>query len=146
MLNYRDFVYAALADYSAAQTALVMIPEQIETERLRRETLKAQKTDGDRISGSGDRTEDAWLTSISRETYLERRLDECKAVVASVTELLRNLEDDEREIVSRLILTRHRNGTAILAEEWGVDERTVFRAKDRTLKKIARMLTGEARA
>jgi len=48
--------------------------------------------------------------------------------------------------VTRLMLNRERNGTAMLAEEWGVDERTVFRAKDRVLRKLARMLTGEARA
>ena len=146
MLTYRDYVYAVMADYSAAQTAVVMIPEQIQTERLRRETLRAQKTDGDRVSCGGMEGDEAWLSSIAREDYLARRLDECRQIVASIGNLLGDLEDDEREIVSRLIIQKRRNGVGELAEDWGVDERTVFRAKDRTLKKLARMLTGEARA
>lgn len=146
MLTYRDYVYSVLTDYQAAQMAVVTIPEQIEAERLRREGLRAQKTDGDRVSGGSASNDDAWLTSINREEYLSKRLEECRTILGTVTELIRQLDDDEAEIVTRLILQRQRNGTAMLAEEWGVDERTVFRAKDRVLKKLARMLTGEARA
>lgn len=146
MLTYRDYVYAKMADYAAAQVALVTIPEQIETERLRRETLRAQKTDGDRIQGGDVETDDAWVTSIATETYLTERLAMCRNIVESVAEMLSHLDDSEREIVMRLIVQRRRNGALELAEDWGVDERTIYRAKDRTLIKIARLMTGEARA
>jgi len=146
MLTYRDYVYSVLNEYATDQMAVVTIPEQIETERQRRESLRAAKTDGDRVSGGDGQTDDAWLTSIQRETYLTAQLDKCRRVIETVSEVIRALDDDEREIVTRLMLNRERNGTAMLAEEWGVDERTVFRAKDRVLRKLARMLTGEARA
>ena len=146
MPTYRDYVYDVLCDYSAAQTAIVTIPEQIETERIKRESLRAQKTDGDRVTGGSAETDDAWLTSIQREEYLMNRLNVCRRIDETVKECLRQLDDEETEIVSRLLLTRARNGVALLAEDWGVDERTVFRAKDRVLKKLARLLTGEARA
>lgn len=146
MLTYRDYVYAAFTDYAAAQTAVITIPEQIEVERLRRETLRAQKTDGDRVQGGGLEGDEAWLSSIAKEDYLRRRLEECTRKVETIGRLLADLEDDERDIVTRLIIQKRRNGVGELAEDWGVDERTVFRAKDRTLKKLARMLTGEARA
>lgn len=144
--SYKDYVYNTMSDYTAAQVALVTIPEQIETERLRRETLRAQKTDGDRVSGGSDTTDDAWLTSIAKEDYLTHRLEMCRNIVDSVAEMLTHLDDSEREIVARLVLQRRRHGVYELAEEWGVDERTIYRAKDRTLKKIATMLAGEARA
>ena len=146
MLTYRDYVYAAFTDYAAAQTAVITIPEQIEVERLRRETLRAQKTDGDRVQGGALEGDEAWLSSIAKEDYLRRRLEECARKVETIGRLLADLEDDERDIVTRLIIQKRRNGVGELAEDWGVDERTVFRAKDRTLKKLARMLTGEARA
>ena len=146
MLNYRDYVYAVMSDYSAAQVAVVTIPEQIEAERLRRESLKAAKTDGDRVSGGDGQTDDAWVTSTARESYLKARLDMSYQVIESVEELLRRLDEEETEIVTRLVLQRGHNTTARLAEDWGVDESTVFRAKNRVLKKLAMMLTGEARA
>lgn len=146
MLTYRDYVYAAFTDYAAAQAALVTIPEQIEVERLRRETLRAQKTDGDGVQGGGLEGDEAWLSSIAKTDYLTRKLEECCQKVRTMSRLLDELEDSERDIVTRLIIQKRRNGVGELAEDWGVDERTVFRAKDRTLKKLARMLTGEARA
>lgn len=146
MLTYRDYVYSVMTDYNAAQVAVVTIPEQIETERSRRESLRAAKTDGDRVQGGEGQTDDAWLTSIAREDYLKARLDSCRHVIETVEELLRRLDDEETEIVTRLILQRGHNTTARLAEDWGVDESTVFRAKSRVLKKLALMLTGEARA
>jgi DNA-directed RNA polymerase specialized sigma24 family protein len=63
-----------------------------------------------------------------------------------MTEALGQLDADEREVFARLLYRRERNATGDLAEEWGVDVRTIYRAKDRTLRKLARMLTGEARA
>jgi len=57
MLTYRDYVYSVLNEYATDQMAVVTIPEQIETERQRRESLRAAKTDGDRVSGGdGQRT------------------------------------------------------------------------------------------
>ena len=146
MLTYRDYVYSVMTDYNAAQVAVVTIPEQIETERSRRESLRAAKTDGDRVQGGEGQTDDAWLTSIAREDYLKARLDMSRHVIETVEEVLRRLDDEETEIVTRLILQRGHNTTARLAEDWGVDESTVFRAKSRVLKKLALMLTGEARA
>ena len=146
MLTYRDYVYSVMSDYNAAQVAVVTIPEQIETERSRRESLRAAKTDGDRVQGGEGQTDDAWLTSIAREDYLKARLDMSRHVIETVEEVLRRLDDEETEIVTRLILQRGHNTTARLAEDWGVDESTVFRAKSRVLKKLALMLTGEARA
>ena len=146
MLTYRDYVYSVMSDYNAAQVAVVTIPEQIETERSRRESLRAAKTDGDRVQGGEGQTDDAWLTSIAREDYLKARLDMSRHVIETVEEVLRRLDDEETEIVTRLILQRGHNTTAQLAEDWGVDESTVFRAKSRVLKKLALMLTGEARA
>ena len=146
MLTYRDFVYAAFVDYTSAQTAVVLIPQEIEAERLKREALKAAKTDGDRVSGGNSSTEDAWISSMAKETYLAAKLDAAKHSVKIMDELLRELDDEERAIVSRTIISRQRNTVAELAEEWGVDVRTVFRAKERTLKHIARLLCGEARA
>ena len=146
MLTYRDFVYAAFTDYAAAQTAVVLIPQEIQGERLKREALKAAQTDGDRVSGGNTSTEDAWISSVAKESYLAAKLDSAKNTVQTMDEMLRELDDEEREIVSRLIMARQRNAVGELAEEWGVDERTVFRAKDRALKHIARLLTGEARA
>lgn len=146
MLTYRDYVYSVMTDYNAAQVAVVTIPEQIETERSRRESLRAAKTDGDRVQGGEGQTDDAWLTSIAREDYLKARLDMSRRVIETVEELLRKLDEEETEIVTRLILQRGHSATARLAEDWGVDESTVFRAKNRVLKKLALMLTGEARA
>lgn len=146
MLTYRDYVYTIMQEYHDAQVAVLTIPEQIETERLKRETLRAQKTDGDRVSGGSDNSDEAWLTSIQREEYLKNRLDQCRNTLDTIGMLFGNLDEEEQTIVSRLILNKSRNAVANLAEEWEVDERTVFRAKDRVLKKLARLLTGEARA
>ena len=146
MLTYRDYVYAAITDYNAAMTAVVTIPEQVEAERHRREGLRAQKTDGDRVTGGDTRSDDAILSSIAKEDYLTHQLDAARHTIESMKEAVEQLDEEEREIFTRLLIRRGRYATAELAEEWGVDERTVFRAKDRVLKKLARLLTGEARA
>lgn len=145
-MTYRDYVYAMIADYAAAQIAVVTIPEQIAAERSRRESLRATRTDGDRVTSGETRTDEALLSSIATETYLEKRLDAAKHTVAAMTEALGQLDADEREVFARLLFRRERNATGDLAEDWGVDVRTIYRAKDRTLRKLARMLTGEARA
>ena len=101
MLTYRDYVYSVMSDYNAAQVAVVTIPEQMETERLRRESLRAAKTDGDRVQGGEGQTDDAWLTSIAREDYLKARLDMSRRVIETVEELLRvsNIMVNDNQIV-----------------------------------------------
>lgn len=146
MLTYRDFVYAAFKDYAAAQTAVVLIPKEIETERLKRETLKAAQTDGDRVSGGDVSKEDAWVSSIAKESYLAAKLAMARNVVETMDRLMEELDKDTRELVQRTIMAHRHYAVEELAKERGLDPRTVYRAKDQALKDLARMLTGEARA
>lgn len=141
---YKQMIYHQLNKYAAAQTAVVTIPEQIQVERLRRETLKAQRTDGDHVSGGDTTPEEATVSSLTMEHYLECKLEECRATLAVMDGVMAQLTADEREIVRRLIMAREQNGVRELADKWYVDERTVYRWKDNVVVKLAQLLYGGA--
>lgn len=146
MLTYKTYVLARLADYADARAALVTIPERVEALRAKRETLKLRATDSQPVSGGGSRTEDAWVTSLLEEDYLKARLKEAEKVAAQTQLLLNELDREEKLVVERTCIRRRKGDVEELCEELGYERSAVYALRDRTLRKLARLMTGEARA
>ena len=146
MITYKQYVLQRLADYDAARFALLTIPERRETLRLKRETLKTKLTDSEPVSGGGNRTEDAWITSLAEDAYLEARYHAAEREVQDVEKLLGLLEPQDRRIVERSCIRRHAGDIDELCDELGYERAAVYRMRDAALKRLARMMTGEARA
>lgn len=146
MLTYKTYVLARLADFADARAALVTIPERVEALRAKRETLKLRATDSQPVSGGGSRTEDAWVTSLLEEDYLKARLKEAEKVVKQTQLLLNELDREEKLVVERTCMRRRKGDVEELCEELGYERSAVYALRDRTLRKLARLMTGEARA
>lgn len=146
MLTYKTYVLARLADFADARAALVTIPERVEALRAKRETLKLRATDSQPVSGGGSRTEDAWVTSLLEEDYLKARLKEAEKVVAQTQYLLADLDREETLVIERTCMRRRKGDVEELCEELGYERSAVYALRDRTLRKLARLMTGEARA
>lgn len=146
MLTYKTYVLARLADFADARAALVTIPERVEALRAKRETLKLRATDSQPVSGGGSRTEDAWVTSLLEEDYLKARLKEAEKVVAQTQYLLADLDREEALVIERTCMRRRKGDVEELCEELGYERSAVYALRDRTLRKLARLMTGEARA
>ena len=146
MLTYKTYVLARLADFADARAALVTIPERVEALRAKRETLKLRATDSQPVSGGGSRTEDAWVTSLLEEDYLKARLKEAEKVVKQTELLLNELDREEKLVVERTCMRRRKGDVEELCEELGYERSAVYALRDRTLRKLARLMTGEARA
>lgn len=146
MLTYKTYVLARLEDYMDARAAVLTIPRRIEELRLKRETMKIKMTDNQPVSGGGSRTEDAWIASLTEEEYLRRRLDSATATVNAVEPLLALLSREDRLVVERTCMRRHKGDVDALCEELGYERSAVYAMRDKAMRTLARLMTGEARA
>lgn len=146
MLTYKTYVMARLEDYVDARAAVLTIPGRIKELRLKRETLKMKLNDSQPVTGGGNRTEDAWIASLAEEDYLARRLEASAATVAEVEPLLDQLTPEDRLIVERTCMRRHKGDVEELCGELGYERSAVYSMRDRAMRTLARLMTGEARA
>lgn len=131
-----------LRDYNARKNGLQAATEEIARLQAKSTCIRSARTDGTPSRGGGNRREDALADNISTRCELERARGDNETWLRIVENALRTLDDEERMILDRFYINRHRGHAERLAEELCVEKAQVYRKKDKALRHFALALYG----
>lgn len=133
-MNWRPEAVEKLRQYEAKKNALKSIPEEIERLESAMTSIRSATSDGTPVSGGGSHREEILLSNIVLRGELERTLEQSKKWVAMVEACLDILTREEKLILERFYIHPERGVADRVADELGVDIKTVYRRKDAALR------------
>ncbi|MBQ8909484.1 MAG: DUF1492 domain-containing protein [Oscillospiraceae bacterium] len=141
-MQWKDEALEKLKRYGAMQQALQNIPEEIA--RLKADAAALRSPSGESISvkGGGGRREDALINNIAQRQELEWTLKQVKQWLAIADRGLAALTPEERLVLQRMYLLPERRAIDLLCTELGVEQATVYRKRDKALRRFTVALYG----
>lgn len=115
------------------EAAILSIPEEINMERDRMTSIKSASTGTAPVQGGGTSYEERMNNSICMIDLLSDNLRFAEAEVRLTKKALATLTDEERRVLEVLYIDKQKNGVQRLREEFGCDERTIWRKASRAL-------------
>lgn len=131
-----------LSKYEAKKKSLENIPDQIRELEERMTSIRSQVTDSVSVKGGGGGRDDVYLNNIVARDRLTANLEDNRRFVSRISNALSILTDDEKKILSRFYIVPERGAAYNIADEKGVDNKTVYRWKDTALEKFAIAMYG----
>ena len=141
-MDWKQEAAEKLMQYEVRRQSLENIPAEIR--RLEQDYAALRSTVPDAIPahGSGSRREDAMLTNIVRREELSRQLESARAWVAMADNGLAALDEEDRLVLDRFYVHRHKGACERLCEELDREKAQVYRRRDRALKRFTLALYG----
>lgn len=138
-MDWKSEAIDKLQQYRVKQNALKSIPVEISEIDSNIACIKKNSQEiGNETSGQ----EDMLLNCIARKGELQRNFQNAQVWVNIVDNALETLEENERDILSRLYISKKRITEEYLAEECCVTARTIRRWKDSALRNFTMSLYG----
>jgi len=142
-MNWKDEAVDKLKQYSAKKQALSAIPMMMAEVESALVSIRGTKTGG--ISVKSSKTngqENLLLNGIAQKEELKRNLESAKCWVSLVDQGLSVLTREERKILDRFYIIGERRAAEDLAVEYAADTKTIYKWKDKALRKFTIALYG----
>lgn len=141
-MNWKNEALDKLKRLAVMRNALGTIPEELERLELEAQGLRSSGDMKVAVCGGGKR-EDALLTNLMQRQELQNVLLCTQSWVAGVEGALDVLEPEERLILERLfIYPQMRKAVDKLCEDLAVEPSSVYRKRDRALRKFTLAMYG----
>lgn len=142
-MNWKFEAIEKLKEYTARKNAITSIPEEIKRLEEDAQRIRAASTDATPVHGGGSSLEDMLLSNIVHREELQRRLSDAQRWVDIVDGGLAVLSDDDRLVLDRFYMHPMRGNVDRLCCELGLeDERSVYKRKDKALRRFTMALYG----
>ncbi len=141
-MNWKKEAEQRLRNYGVRRRALVTLPQQIAQIRSQREDIRSSRTDGTPVTGGGSRRESYLVGSIAYQQELERQLREIHTSLAGIQEALEALSQEDQLILDRFYINPMSGGADRLCEELNVERSSVYRRKERALRRFTMAFFG----
>ena len=142
-MNWKFEAIEKLKEYTARKNAITSIPEEIKRLEDDAQRIRAASTDATPVQGGGSGREDMLLSNIVHREELQRRLSDALRWVEIVDGGLAVLSDEDRLVLDRFYIHPMRGNVERLCSELGLeDERSVYKRKDKALRKFTIALYG----
>ena len=141
-MDWKQEAAEKLLEYEARRQSLESIPAEIKRLELDYTALRSTVPDAIPAHGAGSRREDAMLTNIVRREELTRQLESSRAWVALAENGLAALDEEDRLVLDRFYIHRHKGACERLCEELDREKAQVYRRRDRALKRFTLALYG----
>ena len=142
-MNWKFEAIEKLKEYTARKNALESIPEEIKRLEEDAQRIRAASTDATPVQGGGSTREDMLLSNIVLREELQRRLSDALRWVEIVDGGLAVLTDEDRLVLDRFYIHPMRGNVDRLRGELGFeDERSVYKRKDKALRRFTLSLYG----
>ena len=128
--------------YEAKRTSLANIRDEIVRLEDDMTRIRSATTDGTPVSGGTNTREDAMVNNIALREELKRAMKNAIAAVAIVDSGLAVLTDEERQILDRFYIHRHRGAVDRLCEEMHIEKSRAYELKDKALRHFTLALYG----
>jgi ArpU family phage transcriptional regulator len=143
-MNYKKWLIEDLQTLERQRFAISQLREELETVEAEYTAIKA--TNYDKMpTGSGENVqEEKLLTAIAKKDELRASLAYTEKHVADMERLLKQLPDDERQIIERTFVGQEKYAAESLADELGYERRNIYRMRNRALLHLAQLRYGAA--
>lgn len=142
-MNWKFESIEKLKEYTARKNAIMSIPEEIKRLEEDAQRIRAASTDATPVQGGGSAREDMLLSNIVYREELQRRLSDALRWVDIVDAGLAVLSDEDKLVLDRFYIHPMRGNVERLRNELGLeDERSVYKRKDKALRRFTLSLYG----
>ena len=137
MIDWKYSAREKLRDYSLQKNAIETIPLEIDTLRMKVESIKATDYSTDRVKGGEGGREDQLLANIQKRGELTRMLDRAKIQVQLAEDALAVLTEDERRLLELMYIHPAKGKLERIMDEFGLaDVRSVYKRLDKALERF----------
>ena len=142
-MNWKAEAVEKLRKYDAMRQAALNLPEEIE--RLEQEacSIRGARTDGTPVKGGSSRREDALINNLAQRQELTWSLHQAQSWLRVTDRALGALAPDEKLILHRLYICPERGAIGRLCGELGLEQSSVYRKRDKALRRFTLALYGE---
>lgn len=141
-----DWIYEIkddLRSYAARKASIKNVADELERLQAELYGIKSATADGTPVSGGANRREDRLLNIIVKKGKLEDAQKCTRDWVRIMDRALAELSAEEFELLDRLYIHGSRGSADRIAEETGVETRTVWRRSRSALTHLAYAMYGQ---
>ena len=143
MEDWKTEAVNKLKQYEARRQALEIIPMQIAEIESTMTSIRSASMDGVSVkTGKGTDREDMLLNCIVQRDELQRNLERARLWVNMVDRGLGILDPAERKVLDRVYIKAEHHAADNLAAECFVEVKTIYRWKEKALRKFTIALYG----
>ena len=135
-MNWKAEAKEKLRRYDAMRLATINIPEEMERLELDAQAIRSAKTDGDVVNGGGSKREEALINNIIERQELAWTLQQAQLWLKITDRALTALSKEDRLILHRLYIYPEMGAPERLFKELGLETSTIYRRRDRALKRF----------
>lgn len=142
-MDWKMVAVDKLKQYEAKRLSLEIIPREIAEIETTMTSIRSARVDGAAIkNSSGNGREAMLLNCIVKKDELKRNLECAKLWISIVEKALSILDQNERKVLERIYIIGERGAAENLASEFFVDSKTIYRWKDKALRKFTIAMYG----
>lgn len=145
-MNWKAEAMEKLRRYDAMRQAQENIPEEIARLAAEASGLRGTKMDDAPVVEGGNRREDLLLSNLVHRQELEYALQQAQCWLRAVNRALAALTPEEKLVLHRFYIYPERGSVDRLCGELGVEQSSVYRKRDKALRKFTIALYGTADA
>lgn len=140
-MNWKNEAIDKLKQYSAMRCSLDTIPQELHRLQLRAQSLKSLDLSSPSVRTSGQR-DDALISNLVHRQELESTLQQASLWVSQVEQALKVLSSDEKMVLDKMYISQEQNAVDQLCQELCRDTPTIYRRRDKALRKFTLALYG----
>ena len=141
-MNWKAEAMEKLNRYHAMRQALQNIPEEIKRLEADAHSLRCARPDQVSVQGGAGKREDMLLNSLVYRQELQDQLRRAKCWVKVTDRALAALTPEEKLILHRMYILPERGCIERLTTELGVEQSSIYRKRDKALRKFTYALYG----
>lgn len=141
-MNWKAEALEKLQKLDPMQKALHNIPVELSRLEIDARTIRGANLDGPAVKTSGSKREDALLNNLVHRQELAWNLEQAKLWVDTVQDALCSLTSEEKTILSRLYICPERGALERLCLELGVEQSSIYRKREKALRRFTQALYG----
>lgn len=144
-MNWKDAAVEKLERLNAMRQAVRNIPEEMCRLEIDAQCIRGAAMEKSGVKACGEKKkEDALLSNFIRRQELKWNLKQAKIWLQTVHDAMKILTPEEVLILNRLIVNPERKGLERLCMELGVEQSSIYRRRDKALRRFAIALYGFA--
>ena len=132
-----------LRKYDPMCRSLQNIPLEVKRLEVDARAIRGARTDGTPVKGGGSGREDALINNIAHRQELTWALEQAKYWGDITRRGLETLTPEEKLVLQRFYLTPEQGSVQRLCMELGVEQSSIYRKRDKALRKFALALYGQ---
>ena len=141
-MNWKNEATEKLRHYDAMRQALENIPMEIARLESEARSIRSVRTDATPVKGGGCGREEILLNNLTQREQLRLQLEQTQAWVHTADRGLGVLSPEEKLILHRLFMYPERGALDRLCSELGVEQSSIYRKRDRALRRFTLALYG----